>query len=183
MNNILLKDLMVTQDHARNLAQIPGMTEFVKGGGFFTREVLDAYAESKGIEPSPLFKLSVFEDGQIYIHDGHHRGASIFMAGRDYIREDEFDLKEWKYSDYTDTVFLDGNGDWIGWVTPLDVKSEMRLPELKEFKASVNDIYHNQSQEHAEGFINANPEKYKIKRAVYSVEDLVGSIDLEELLK
>ena len=167
-----LARLLITQEYARNWEQLPAMIDFVKLGGFFTREVLDAFANDKNLKPSPLIQLSKFEDGEIFLHDGHHRCASIWCGGRSNLNEAEYHVTNWKYSDYLDIVFTDEKNEWMGWVTPFNIKEEMRLPDFKKFKDQVFDIYWQQSPQHAKHFVLTNKHLYAKKRELHYLPEL-----------
>jgi hypothetical protein len=180
-----LDNVLVTQEDARNLTQIPGMIEFVKSGGSFNRATLDAWAAGHGLNPSPLIKISVFEDGQVYLHDGHHRAVSIWCAGREFLQPEEFEVRHWQYSAYTEIAFIDEEGyhgrkkgDWMGWVTPFDIATEMRLPDIKEFKDHVKDIYYKQSPQHAIHYILTNSRLYKRPREIFYLPELANKLGI-----
>ena len=122
-----LKDLVVTQESLRNEQQICAMIEFIKDGGKFSENTLEKFARDEDLgRVSPLMQLSLFEDGVYYLHDGHHRAISIFLAGREKLFLDEYEVTEWTYQDYLDVVFLHPpdpksaleGPPWMGWVTP-----------------------------------------------------------------
>lgn len=127
-------DLLIpTQKEVRNCAQIDAMKVFVENGGVFDRKSLDQFAEVRGTKASPLIQITEFEDGQTYIHDGHHRLIAIYRAGREWLRYDEYEIKSWKYGDYQE-INLDE-----GWMTPFDPRNEVRKADLAEWKRIVAD--------------------------------------------
>lgn len=165
-----IHDIIVTQDSLRNIGQIPEMTEFVAQGGFFTPDILSKFG------PIHPIALTRFEDGSVYLRDGHHRVGSILLAGRDHLIDEEYIIDNMTYQDYLDIVFQFPDGSWMGWVTPIDVRTEIRLPEIGEFKRRVKEIFHAQSDMHARHFILTNKHRYAVPRTLYTVQDLVDKL-------
>ena len=157
---------MVMQDDLRHPAQIPEMINFVKQGGFWTQRVLTDYAEKNQLTRiCPLKEIIEFPDKKYMTHDGHHRLVSIFLGGRDYIREDEFVIKNWTYEDYLEINFSNN------WVTPFDPRIEIRLAEIGKFKKHALDLSKTSVQESID-FIQSNKETYAKKRTVFTVQCL-----------
>ena len=91
------------------------MAAYVRDGGFFNIEALQAYADRQKERPSQLVEVNVFEDGQQFIIDGHHRCVSICDAGRDYLRADEYQVTKYTYEQFDTIVLSDcGKGWWNG---------------------------------------------------------------------
>ncbi len=168
-----LKNLIITQESLRNESQICAMIDFIKGGGVFSEGVLKQFAiqESLG-SVSPLIKLSLFEDGLEYIHDGHHRVISIYLGGRNELFDREYEISEWKYQDYLDVVFLHPSDEWMGWVTPHDVRTHVRLPDFKVYKEAVKALFYSQGKEAALEFVTSNQHQYIKRRDFSTVEEL-----------
>lgn len=129
-------DLYVTQIKFRNPEQLTRMIEFVKSGGFFTSNSLSKYP-NKG-KTSPVIKLTSFEDGKLFVHDGHHRAAAIVLGGRDFLDSTEYSIKYFNYSDYTDAN-LDAK-----WWTPFDPLTEVRMPDLSAYKESIRLLFNSE---------------------------------------
>jgi len=66
--------LGITQDHLRNPEQIPGMIDFAVSGGHFNKESLLDFRDM----PENLVEVSRFEDGALYLRNGHHRVVAIY---------------------------------------------------------------------------------------------------------
>lgn len=172
-----LNDLIVTQDSVRNERQIPPMAEFVRSGGLFTQEKMSDFAKNypdlaSKYTPPPLMKISKTEDGVLYLVDGHHRAISIFLSERTELDPSEYVVRDWTYQDYLDIVFLYPDGGWMGWVTPMDLKTEVRWPDISDFKDRVKSVYYEQGQAKAEEYILANKYYYAFPRLVSSVEEI-----------
>ena len=175
---IRFKDILSTQLSIRQGDQIPGMADFVRSGGRFTKGALADYSNRFGRRPSPLVQLNKFEDGMICLLDGHHRGIGILEGGRDYFAKDEYEVNAYTYQDFLDIVFLHKNGDWMGWVTPFDPRKSVRLSDTKVFKEKAKELYYEQSPDHARHYVLIKPHLYRCDRA-----DLPTPVDTIEQLK
>jgi len=175
---IKFTDILATQLSIRQGQQVPGMADFVRAGGRFTKGALANYAARHEERPSPLVQLNRFEDGLICLLDGHHRGIGIFEGGRDYFADDEYQIKSYTYQDFLDIVFLRPNGEWMGWVTPFDPRKSVRLSDTKSFKERVHKLYYEQSPDHARHLILTMPHLYKCDR-----DDLPAPVDTIEQLR
>ena len=166
MKKIFLENLMVMQDDLRHPAQIPEMIEFVRQGGFWTQDVLANYAKNNQLTRiCPLKEIIEFPDKKYMTHDGHHRLVSVYLGGRDYIREDEFVIKNWTYDDYLEINFPNN------WVTPFDPRTEIRLAEIGKFKKHALDLS-KKSPEEAMNFIASNKSSYAKERNVFTIKCL-----------
>ena len=161
---MLFKDILTTQHSVRNGWQIPGMSKFIKAGGYFNRKSLDEFAKKNGNRPSPLVQINEFEDGVKALLDGHHRGIGILEGNRDFFNDDEIEVKHYTYKEFTDIVFLNPDSSWMGWVTPFDPRNSIRFAETKAFKDRVKDIYKTQSPQHAIHYILTNKDGYSYDR-------------------
>lgn len=164
-----LGSLLVTQGDIRNPYQITDMVDHVRNGGIFNQELLNDFAFLRGCEASGLIKIVMFEDGVPYLQDGHHRCMSVLMGGRNYLYPSEYLIENWKYSNYAGI-------NWkTTWITPYDLKTQVRLHDLLVFRNKVLDIAKTEGNEAAEVFIRANPQLYKADRTIYTLDDLVQS--------
>jgi hypothetical protein len=168
---MLLKDLIVTQEGIRNCKQIAKMVESVKNGNFWTKDYLVSYSP-KNEKKFALIQISQTEDGKLYIHDGCHRTCSTFLGGRDYLREDEFQIKTVKYSDY-----LEINFDNF-WLTPFDLKTEVRKADFFDFKNKALEYKKLYGEEYASNWILSNTNLFKQKRTCNLISELVEKIQL-----
>jgi len=167
-----IQQLKIIQDELRNPKDIIPMAKFVVGGGIFC---LGHLAEYLDVLPSEdlLIELVRFPDGEVYVHDGHHRAVAIYLAGRKFLHEDEYYLVERSYEDYQDIVFM-RNGYYFGYVTPFNVKSEARFGDISAWKHRVKNIYFEQSPQHAKHLIETRPDLYKRAKKFSSVEELAN---------
>lgn len=157
---IKIKDLKITQYGLRNRGQLQGMIDFVRGGGCFNKQSL--------LIPGPLVQLAVFEDGEVYIADGHHRIAAMIMAGREEMFDEEYTTVNWKYSEYTD-INLN-----CGWVTPFDPRVELRIADYAEYKADISKV----SLFEAKEFIRTNKAMYVVPKKISTISELIVEFDL-----
>lgn len=165
---ISIDDLVVTQSGFRNEDQIQGMIDFVAKGGTFDHASLSLHSDGKDVR---LINIARFENGRLFIHDGHHRIAAIYLGGRKYITDKEFKIQDWKYSDYTDINFK------VGWVTPYDPRIEVRLPDYQIFKMKVQWSLGN-SESYARYIINESRvlQAYCKPRTVLTIQDVLRYI-------
>ena len=160
-NPLRIEDCFVSQQGLRNVGQLVAMVEFIKDGGRFNPE---------GLKPpgAPLIHIVRFEDGQLYIQDGHHRMCAMVLADRPFLWPDEYWIEDWKYEQY-----LEVNTS-VNWVTPYDPRTEVRYPDYSEYKAMVREI----PEVTIEGFIQANRNQYCCQRNFYHIRALVDRMDL-----
>lgn len=165
--NIELNKLMVMQDRLRHTAQITKMVEFVKNGGFWTQEVLRQFAVDNGLSRvCPVMEVIVLPDEHLMIHDGHHRAVSIWLAGRTYLRGDEYINKYWTFEDYLGVNFKNR------WVTPFDPRTQIRIPDIGPFKKAALDLAA-VNEDAAREYIEKNKHQYVLDRNVFGIECLV----------
>lgn len=160
------KDIWVTQDGLRNSAQLPSMVEFAVCGGIFDRKSMEHW---KKMHPEAhlgeLIRIVRFEDGRMFVADGHHRMVALSLARRHWLYESEYYISEWRYEDY-----LSINFD-VKWVTPFDPRTHIRLPDYFEFKKRVYELRATSEQDATE-FIRSNLDLYAIPRNVHTIEDI-----------
>lgn len=160
------KDIWVTQDGLRNVAQLPDMVEFAVMGGRFDRKSLDQW---KTLHPEfhsgDLIRLVQFEDGKLFVADGHHRMVALSLARRGWLYDNEYFISEWRYEDYLSINFE------VKWVTPFDPRTHIRRPDYFEFKKKVYEL-RAESEEEATQFIRSNLDLYAIERSVFTIDDI-----------
>lgn len=159
--------LIVTQSGLRE--DIKDLVALVEGGVIFDIEELTDYGmRCQGGRISPVIQLSRFEDGLVYIHDGHHRCSAIATAGRKYLYPSEYQLTDWTYKDYYEPAHHNN------WYLAFDPRTEVRLPDLSGIKRHIKYlITSGYSAEYVEGFVSLAQHLYKMPRTdagVYYVE-------------
>lgn len=148
-----LEQIKVTQDGFRlSTEAVLKMVEYVRNGGKYTEAAMRSY-NPKSVN---LIAITQFEDGDLYLRDGLHRVASIYLAGRPMLYEDEYVIEHMTYSMYNEINLA------VGYVTPFDPRTEVRLANFGDFKAEVLEII-------AEGvspaeFILKNRHRYCVPR-------------------
>lgn len=131
-----IDQLMVTHNHLRHKENLHEMVQYVANGGLWTAEFLKKFSESKGLSRvSPLIQLSRFEDGVVYLHDGHHRAVSTFLAGRYTLDPAEYQITEWTYPEYLEISHANG------WYTPFDPRIHTRTPDFAKFKKQAKEKF------------------------------------------
>lgn len=161
MNHFYLRDLIVTQRDLRTPDQLISMTEFAEDGGIFNCEILQCHNYRN--TTSPLIQLARFEDGQIYIRDGHHRLVAIYRSGRQYISEEEYVIREWEYRQWLTPNLK------VGWVTPFDPRIQIRVGDLGSYKKELSSIDNDIDKLQ---FIKDNVDRYAIDRDISSIAEL-----------
>jgi hypothetical protein len=171
-SGIEVSDILVTQSNIRNRYQIPNMIRFVRAGGIFDEDSLGSYAICNALDKvSPLVEIARFEDGVMAIHNGHHRAISIFLGRNNRkIYNDEFFIRDWKYTDYMDVVLPH-------WITPFDIREEIRLPDLAEWKDEVKEFYKLYGEKRTIEYILNNKEKYVSPRYFYTLGDMISKLN------
>lgn len=161
MQNIFLKNLMVLQADLRHQADIQTMAEYVKNGGYWTKECLKEYSKSQKLTRiSPVITISQFEDGLQFIHDGLHRSVATWLGGRDYLHPDEFVLTNWKYEEYEE-VSPQNN-----WYTPFNPKIHLRVADLSSFKKEAKEKFKTDPDTAtASEWLLSNMDKFRIIRS------------------
>lgn len=163
-------ELLVTQKKIRDQEQLMQMIHFVREGGFFTNNCLSKHKNRT--HQSPLIEITLFEDGQYFIHDGHHRAASIIIGGRNFIDSTEYRIRKFTYDSY-----LHPNLE-AGWWTPFDPKTEVRLPDMSEYKSIMRQLTNTEiNAEIILEIIQKNRALYVEARGdVHTLRDFVGSL-------
>lgn len=158
---ISIHELNVTQNVLRDEDQIDEMVDFVRSGGRFNEvSILDYHKKFGNNGYFDLIEVARFEDGKLFVRNGHHRAVAIHLGGRDTIYDDEYHIVDWKYSDFSDINFK------VGWFTPFDVRTHVRIADLADFKRKVKKILADQSfsqfirEAAAENFIRENSKLY-----------------------
>ncbi|RDJ35090.1 MAG: hypothetical protein DWQ19_09655 [Crenarchaeota archaeon] len=164
--SIGLDELTVLQDSLRHFSQMDGMVDFVSRGNFWTQDKLNDFATERGLLRCPLIEIASFPDGRLMLHDGHHRAVATNLAGRDFFRSSEFVLKHWDYENYLNVNFDNK------WVTPLNIKSEIRVADIGDFKKQALDVLANNGEEEAYKFIRENKKLYAKPRTISSIIEL-----------
>ena len=174
-----IEKLGIIQDELRNVEQLTDMMSYVKKGGIFNKYAIGYWIE-RDPHDSLLMELAHFPDGRYYIHNGHHRAVSIYLAGRDHLLPEEYYVKEWEYGDYNDIVFLNPNGTWRGYVTPFNIKREARHAQMGQYKDYVQGMWDRGivSEEQIRQYILSplGGTEYKRLKRHFSVEELALSI-------
>lgn len=163
-----LSNLWVTQGTLREYDQLPQMTDFVRNGGFWTQEALDKYNG----KPTPLIQISRFEDGQEYIHDGHHRLIATWLAGRYELDDSEYQVKEYTYARYMTAK------PQMLFFTPFDPRIHIRKSDFAEFRAKAIYIHQN-TPDMLEDWIKEHENEYRETRDVWTITQVIDKLSLK----
>lgn len=167
-----ISQLWVTHNHLRHKENLYEMVRYVAGGGLWTKEYLEEYSRVQGLDRvSPLIQLSRFDDGKVFLHDGHHRVVSTYMAGRHILLPEEYQITDWRYPDYLEINH--GNG----WYTPFDPRIHTRTPDFAKFKKLAREKFLVDPVE-AENWIIENSNLYREPRRYKSVVELANDLPI-----
>ena len=162
-----IDQLLVMQDGLRPSVDFESMIEFVRSGGIYTPEVIQQHKDKSGI----IVLVRFGDDGKLAIHDGHHRVGSIWLSGvRDYLDESEYFIKDSTYTRYNTPNFD------IGWVTPFDPRTEVRIADFGDFKRFVVNMAKTDIPG-AIDYIKKNKSVYSRKRRYKDIRGMVADFD------
>jgi hypothetical protein len=161
---VLLNELIVTHNRLRHPKDIERMVEFVSIGGYYTESMLGQFAKNESLSRvSPLIQIARFEDGKMYVHDGHHRAVSCWLAGRQEMPHDEYQITDWTYQQYLEISHENG------WYTPFDPRIHVRTPDFNKFKKEARQRF--LESDHSQ-WINENVHLFREDRKIITVEEL-----------
>ena len=166
---ISIDTLAVTQRSIRSLERVGKMVKFVKAGGIFVMDQVKLLHPDE--DTFSLVKITRFKDfPQLFIHDGHHRCTACILGGRGVLREEEYEYLDFDSIERYQEVNLDA-----GWVTPLDLRESMRVPDIRAFKRDVLSL----PPEMAVAYIENHASLYKEPRnGLWTVRDLIRELQL-----
>jgi hypothetical protein len=171
-----ISNLIIMQEDLSEVDQFQEMVKFVEDGGFFTKTALEQHEsdttrmeldEIKEYPKVRLISITEFEDGTLFIHDGHHRIGAILKAGREFLREDEYAITKMQYSQY-DEINASAN-----FVTPFVPYMEVRLSDFSDFKNTAIKLFRKGKTHDAVFYIRNNRSLYCRKRTISYVKDLI----------
>lgn len=161
---IPLAQLWVTQNGLRKLEQLTPMVEFLKRGGSFTKDALLAFRVATWLPGTgKLVHIAELPDRRWYIHDGHHRMVAMWLAGRNCIHKDEYELVNYSYRDYSTPNFKKQ------WYTPFNLISECRVADLTVFRLGLAAL---DNDEDRLRYINTNAWQFKAPRQFQKLQEM-----------
>jgi hypothetical protein len=160
--DIPIESILVTQSSIRVFDRVRKMVDFVVSGGRFTSDRVAAFHEGE-LNRFGLIVLSRFPGDLIYLHDGHHRSVSAYLGGRRYFSFEERIINEWDSLDRYNEINPEK-----GWVTPLDLRTEVRLPDVLKFKQKALALDGDTQTD----YIRSNRHRYATKREIHTVADM-----------
>ncbi|MFD5831165.1 hypothetical protein [Lentzea sp. NPDC060358] len=155
-----LDDLVPTQSGFRlPLAARRAMTAHVRDGGDF-RDV-----RSPTGRPAPIV-VDRFPDGRQFVRDGLHRVTAVRLGRAEPVLwTGEYRICAMTYALYTTADVADS------WFTPFDPRTEVRFPDVAEFKARVAAMLAEGRDPHP--FIRSNRRQYcRARRPTDTAESL-----------
>lgn len=164
---IEINELTVTQEGFRNEDQITSMVDFVAKGGVFNSMRL--YEHSNGKDTRKI-NLVRFEDGRLYIHDGHHRVAAVYLGNRDILFDEEYEITSWTYAQYIEIKFEKR------WITPFDPRSEVRVCDYEKYKNHIWWMHSEHGEEEATTAIEIRRSEYLKDRRSRTIQDMLKDL-------
>lgn len=161
---MLIRDLRTTHNSLRDVDSLLSMIDFVQNGNVFSIDKVRQF-QSERVTSSNLIVINKFEDGNLYIHDGHHRVTAIFLAGRLNLCDSEFKITQMTYEQYAQV-----NWD-MGYHTPFDPRTEVRKPDFHSFKSLVKDLVL-RDKSLAFEYIKSRADLYKEPRLLWTIEEM-----------
>src|SRR3990167_12074 len=118
--------------------------------------------------PNNPIRCSQFEDGALYVHNGHHRVTACLLSGRDTLQSNEYVIKQWAYAQYQEI-------NWEAcYLTPFHPPTETRVADLLRFRNAVAFVETRAGRKAAEAFILRHAHLYKRRRCVATFIELAA---------
>jgi hypothetical protein len=148
--------LIPTHNTLRDKKSVKPIVDFIKDGRVFR------------CADKPI-AITQFQDGAMYIRDGHRRLTAMILAGARGLLDCEYVIEQMRYEQYNET------NSKAGWVTPFDPRTECRLPDFYSFKSDAINItkWPVYIEQDIQAFCISGAHRYKEARTVYSLRDLV----------
>lgn len=163
-----IKDLYVTQEKLRNVGQLPDMIRFARCSFFSVENLLEVKGHTK-----QRIVINKFPNGDLFIMDGHHRITSIYLAGRTYLRKEEYELRHWGIDEYVGILLKEN------WITPFNPYTDVRVDDLAPFKQQVKELMTYARATEICKFIVSNRKAFRARRQFWTVMDLANRYNPE----
>jgi hypothetical protein len=164
-----LSKIIVTQHNLREPQALNAMVEHAKTKPF-DMESIRAFDPDR----SSLIQISKVSSPWFppatFLHDGHHRCASMWIAGVRELDDSEYEIREYTLGEYRDIVFKDSYAE--SWLTPMNPFIHVRDPEFFNFKKLAHDVYVKSGTRAGIDYINRNSHMYRQSRKFFSIEEL-----------
>eukprot|EP01100_Stratorugosa_tubuloviscum_P006560 TRINITY_DN281_c0_g5_i1.p1 TRINITY_DN281_c0_g5~~TRINITY_DN281_c0_g5_i1.p1 ORF type:complete len:262 (-),score=105.48 TRINITY_DN281_c0_g5_i1:153-938(-) len=179
---VLLSQLIITQRGIRNPESLLQLSRFISMGGRFNKGIMNMntnintnidmnmYNSNKN-----LITIYRFEDGKLYLWDGHHRVVALFVAGRLFLHPDEYIIKLGTFKE-TNSILENEN-----YFTPFDPRFEIRLPEFGAFKQCAFQILKTRGIQGVQQFIKDCRGLYVAKRTFTNINELTHFIFTQQI--
>jgi hypothetical protein len=185
-SSISVETLFVSQNGLRSIQQLREYIEYVKSGGKFSRD--------------PKIVLVSFEDGNLYVIDGHHRcdlcinvdyirsntlGCFLFILLEEniYLKMNIFTVRSYRHSYDTNWV-VQGNFEKNNriileenFLSPFDIRTEVRLSNFQAYKDKVRNLKDSDPDE-CINYILSSKHLYCTSRIFNTVEEMVEALKL-----
>jgi|15BtaG_2_1085339.scaffolds.fasta_scaffold00003_78 hypothetical protein len=145
---LTVDDILVTQSGLRNPKNLASMYKYLTSGKQFHRPV-----------------IYHMDDGKYYIHNGHHRLTAMYFAGFFQVDNTMVNIIDFQVS-----KFQEINHD-VGWVTPYNIQTHVRLPNLSSWKKTVEYMKKVYTLKEVNRIIEVSGHFYSIPRKIHSIVD------------
>ncbi|HEU5458581.1 MAG TPA: hypothetical protein VFU68_08175 [Terracidiphilus sp.] len=166
-----LHNLLVTQHGLRHPHPVlRQMVRYVARGGFWTVDRLAQHLTAfSPPRPSSLIELVRVEDGNCYVHNGHHRCAATWLGGRTYLRSDEYQLHERTYSWY-----MEANPE-CGYFLTFDPRLHVRNADFLSLQREAQRRFQ-VDRVAGERWRRMNVDSYRRRRVLQTVPEFAQSV-------
>lgn len=161
-----ISELTIGQESLRNPKQLPDMMWWLKQDGSWDKSSTRAYSCLNHESEQHPITISIFPDGLKLIQDGHHRLVATYLFGRDWLKDDEYQIQHWTYEKFQEINFANK------WITPHNPITEVRNADFAAFKEVALGIYLRGFPDLACDFIHKYSMLYKYNRKLNTIADL-----------
>jgi hypothetical protein len=160
-DGVPIAGLRITQGSLRTAAQMTDLIEHVATGGDWS-------------EAETAVQLVRFEDGELFLRDGHHRCVATLAAGRRaHLLPSEYVLEEWRYEQWS-RPNLSLRPPFI---TPYDPRTEIRVSDLGAHRQAVQAVLEAEGSAAAKAYIERHRAAYLMPRGSRAAGlDTVGDL-------
>jgi hypothetical protein len=149
------------------------MITYARNRGRYNIQELEWYHKTFACDNKPSLIHIAKINETCFIHDGHHRVMSKFLAGHKTLRIDEYEVVEYSRNEY---IFpcLEKR-----WFTPFDPFWSVRLPDLTVFRESIQLMQNmNAKRQTMFDFINRSEDLYSEPRLYFTVRQMAQRLGL-----
>lgn len=136
-----LSSVLILQDNVRDMKKVRRLSKHVRAGKLLNADTcINGYNFNKPIiiarfKNEGHLVPSLQSENLYLLHDGHHRALAIYLGGREFFDESEFEFRDFQsFEDYNSVNFK------AYWFTPMNIIQEIRHADIYPFKSCVAKI-------------------------------------------